>query len=138
MNDSKFLTKMRLSFFAIALMFFCVSGAAAQTDSTPKKRLKNSIAAKGSVGGEAHDGYVIRARKNQKLTVQIAWQGNSDRAAQFVISRSTDFFAGGVLEGGRETYDGKNRTVKIPATGDYYIYVTGHPTVDYTIKVSVK
>ena len=81
---------------------------------------------------------MIRVRKNQTLKIQISWQAADDNKAQFVISKSNDFFAGDVLEGGTETYDGKSRTVKVPATGDYYIYVTAHPTAHYTLKVSIK
>jgi len=80
----------------------------------------------------------IRARKNQTLKVQISWTGGGDKKAQFVVSKSDDFFAGDVLEGGSETYDGRTQTRKIPATGDYYIYVTAHPTAKYTLKVPVK
>ena len=138
MNSLKTLTRVLLGFFAIAILLVTVgTTASAQTDSTPKKRLKSSATVKGSVGGEAHDSYVIRARKNQTLKVQISWTGD-DKKAQFVISKSDDFFAGDVLEGGSETYDGKTQTRKIPATGDYYIYVTAHPTAKYTLKVTVK
>jgi hypothetical protein len=138
MNISRNLTNIRISFFAAAILLFIVSNTWAQTDSVKKKRLKSPAAVKGFVGGEAHDSLVIRVRQNQRLKVQISWQGGGDRNAQFVVSRSADFFPGDVLEGGTETYDGKNLVGKIPATGDYYIYVTGHPTAKYTLKVSVK
>ena len=39
---------------------------------------------------------------------------------------------------GGEAHDGKTQTRKIPATGNYYIYVTAHPTAKYTLKVTVK
>ena len=138
MKLSKITNDFCLTVFALTIALLTVVGAQAQTDSVEKVRLKNPAAVKGTVGGESHDGYVIRVRKNQTLKIQISWQAAEDNKAQFVVSRSADFFAGDVLEGGTETYDGKNRTVKIPATGDYYIYVTGHPTVNYTLKVSVK
>lgn len=138
MNASSSLTKIYLSFFAVAILLFTVGSLSAQTDSVKKKRLKSPATIKGFIGGESHDSYVIRLRKNQRLKVQISWKESGDRAAHFVISKSSDFYAGDVLEGGIETYDGKNRTVKIPATGDYYIYVTAHPTANYTLKVSVK
>lgn len=138
MNALKILTQVLLTFFAVVILLFTAGIASAQTDSTPKKRLKNAVTVKGSVGGEAHDSYVIRARKNQTLKVQISWTGGGDKKAQFIISKSDDFFAGDVLEGGSETYDGRTQTRKIPATGDYYIYVTAHPTAKYTLKVTVK
>ena len=137
MNNSNTSTKIRLTFFAVAIIFLTASVALTQTNSVKKKLLQNPATVKGFVGGEANDSYVIRARKNQTLKVQISWTGG-DKKAQFVISKSDDFFAGDVLEGGSETYDGKTQTRKIPATGDYYIYVTAHPTAKYTLKVTVK
>ncbi len=138
MNNSNTLTKICLTFFAMTILFLTTGAAQAQTDSVKKKRLPNPAVVKGFVGGEAHDSYVIRARKNQTLKVQISWTGGGDKKAEFVISKSADFFAGDVLEGGSETYDGRTQTRKVPATGDYYIYVTAHPTAKYTLRVSVK
>ena len=138
MNNSNTLTKICLTFLAVTILFLATGAAQAQTDSVKKKRLQNRAAVKGFVGGEAHDSYVIRARKNQTIKVQISWTGGGDKKAQFVISKSDDFFAGDVLEGGSETYDGRTQTRKVPATGDYYIYVTAHPRAKYTLKVSVK
>jgi hypothetical protein len=138
MKISRILTKICGSFLVVAILFLTAGATRAQTDSVKKKRLKSPAAVKGFVGGEAHDSYVISARKNQTLKVQISWLGGGDNKAQFVISKSDDFFAGDVVEGGSETYDGKSQTRKIPATGDYYIYVTAHPTAKYTLKVTVK
>ncbi len=92
---------------------------------------------KGTIGGESHDSYVIRVRKNQTLKVQIDWKEKGDRTAHFVVSRSDNFFAGDVIRG-ISTYNEKNWHSKIKKTGDYYIYVTGHPMANYTLKVSVK
>ncbi len=127
----------RLTLILLLINVFSLSFLA-QANTVKTKRLRNPATVKGFVGGEAHDGYVIRVRKNQTLKIQISWQAADDNKAQFVVSRSADFFAGDVLEGGTETYDGKNLTVKVPATGDYYIYVTAHPTANYTLKVSIK
>ncbi len=138
MNNSNTSTKICLTFFAVAILFLTAGAAPAQTAQVKKKRLQSPAAVKGFVGGESHDGYVIRARKNQTLKVQISWAGGGDKKAQFVISKSDDFFAGDLLEGGSETYDGKSQTRKIPVTADYYIYVTAHPTAKYTLKVTVK
>ncbi len=137
MNISKSITKICVTFFAVLVVLFAAAAANAQTDSTPKKRLKSPATVKGTVGGESHDSYVIRVRRGQRLRVQISWKGKGDKTAAFVVSKSGDFFAGDVVEGGRETYDGKNWSAKISATGDYYIYVTGHPAVDYALKVSL-
>jgi hypothetical protein len=127
-----------LTFSAVAILLFAAGMAPAQMpDSVPKKRLKSPAAVRGFVGGEAHHSYVVRARKGQTLTVRISWIGR-DRKAQFMISRSADFFAGDLLQGGRETYDGRSQSNKIRATSDYYIYVTAHPTANYLLKVTVK
>jgi hypothetical protein len=138
MNNSNTLTKIRLTLFAVTILFLTAGAALAQIDSVKKKRLQSPATVKGFVGGESHDSYVIRARKNQTLKVQISWAGGGDKKAQFVISKSDDFFAGDLLGGGSETYDGKTQTRKVPATGDYYIYVTAYPTAKYTLKVTVK
>lgn len=80
MNASKTLTRVFLTFSAATILLFTASIASAQTDSTPKKRLKSPEAVKGFVGGEAHDSYVIHARKNQTLKVQFSWLGKDDNA----------------------------------------------------------
>ncbi len=113
------------------------SSTSPKADAVEKVRLKNPATVKGTIGGESHDSYVIRVRKNQTLTVQITWEEKGDYAAQFVVSRSDDFFAGDVIRG-ISTYNEKNWYSKIKKTGDYYIYVTGHPVANYTLKVSVK
>lgn len=138
MNNSNTSTRIRLTFFAVTILVLAAGAALAQTDPVKKTRLKSPAAVKGFIGGEAHDSYVIRARKNQILKVQISLTGRGDRRAHFVVSKSDDFYAGDLVEGGRETYDGKNWVGKVPATGDYYIYVTAHPDARYTLKVSVK
>jgi len=138
MNISRTLTKICGSFLVVAILFLTVGAARTQTDSVKKKRLRSPAAVKGFVGGESHDSYVIHARKNQTLRVQISWQGKGDRTAQFVVSKSADFFSGAVVEGGKETYNGKNWVGKVPATGDYYVYVTAHPTAKYALRVRAK
>ena len=119
------------------ILLLTVGSAEAQTDSVKKIRLKNPVTVKGEIGGESHDSYVIRVRKNQTLTVQISWKEKGDYTAHFVVSHSDNFFAGDVIRG-ISTYNEKNWYSKIKKTGDYYIYVTGHPVANYTLKVSVK
>ena len=137
MNISNVLTKICLTFFAGVILLLTVGGAQAQTDSVKKIRLTNPATVKGEIGSESHDSYVIHVRKNQTLKVQIEWQEKGDRTAQFVVSRSADFFAGDVIRG-ISTYNEKNWYSKIKKTGDYYIYVTGHPVANYTLKVSIQ
>ena len=137
MKLSNLLTKTGLSIFAAVVLFVSAASAQTPTDTVEKVRLKSPATVKGEIGGESHDSYVIRVRKNQTLTVQITWKEKGDYTAHFVVSRSADFFDGDVIRG-ISTYNEKNWHSKIKKTGDYYIYVTGHPVANYTLKVSVK
>ncbi len=106
-------------------------------DTTPKVRLKNGVLVKSTIGGEAHESYVIRVRKGQTLKVQTSWKGDRDRNVRFFVTRAADFFSSDTTIRGTETYDGKNWQYKIKKTGNYYIYVTAYPTAEYTIKATV-
>ena len=135
------ISKLRaIIFFNVLILMFLALAAVdvqAQPETAKHIRLKNPATVKGVIGGEAHAAYVVRVRKNQTLKVQINWREKGDRVAQFVVSRSADFFAGDVIRG-ISTYNEKNWYSKIRKTGDYYIYVTAHPIANYTLKVSVK
>jgi hypothetical protein len=39
---------------------------------------------------------------------------------------------------GKKFDNGKGWTGRVPKNGDYYIYVTAHPSARYTLKVNVK
>jgi hypothetical protein len=136
MDISKMLTRTFSIFFGLTILLFAASLTMAQTDSTPKKRLNIPATVKGFIGGESHAGYVVRAQKGQRLTVQISWQSEDNNKAEFTIKRSADFFNGEPVKFGRETYDGKIWSGKIPTTGNYYIYVIAHPSAKYTLKVN--
>jgi hypothetical protein len=110
----------------------------AQKDSSPKKRLHSPAIAHGLIGGESHNSYVIRARKGQMMTVQISWQPHDNNRAEFTVSRSANFFNGTPVKFGKNSDQGKHWSGKIPATGDYYLYVVAHPTAHYNIRVTVK
>src|SRR5260221_13835183 len=50
--------------------------AQAQEDPPPReyfKRLHSPATARGVIGGESHDSYVIHARKGQTMSVRISW-----------------------------------------------------------------
>lgn len=130
----------RGSLFLIALTVLLLSATVSrsQEDTTPKKRLRSPATARGFIGGESHDSYVIRARKGQTMTVRISWRPDGDNSAGFTITRSPSFFTGEQVDFGNESDGGKRWTGKIPRTGNYYIYVTGHPTAHYTLRVKVK
>jgi len=110
----------------------------AQTDTTAKKRLRIPATAKGFVGGESHDSYVVRARKGQTMTVQISWRRKDDNRAEFTVSRSANFFNSAPVKFGKESDRGKRWSGRIPQTGNYYIYVVANPTADYTIRVAAR
>lgn len=122
----------------MAIVVLAVNVVWAQDDTTPKKRLRNSATAKGEIGGESHDSYVIRVRKGQTLTVEFSWQRKEDNRAEFTVSESSNFFNAAQVGFGDISNDGKRWSGKIPETKDYYIYVVGHPIARYRLKVSVK
>jgi len=106
------------------------------------KRLQSPAAVKGFIGGESHDSYVIRARRGQIMTVQISWRRGHDELgdnnAEFFVSESPGFDGGEPVTFGKESYEGKRWSGRIPKTGDYYIYVNAHPTAHYTLRVRVR
>lgn len=124
----------------LILMFSLSAKAQAEQEKMPEraKRVQSLAAVRGNVGGESHDSYMIKARKGQTLRIQISWQSADNNKAEFVVSRSADFSAGETVEGGKETLDGRNWTGKVPASADYYIFVTAHPAAKYKLRVSVK
>lgn len=122
----------------ITIVLLAVNVAWAQEDKTPKKRLRSPATARGFIGGESHDSYVIRVRKGQTMTVQISWKIEDDNRAEFTVSESPNFFNGEQVSFGKASADGKRWSGKVPKTADYYIYVVGHPTARYKLLVTVK
>lgn len=120
----------------IATLLVCAHTASAQ-DPYPKTRLRSPAVVREGIGGEAHNAYVIRARKGQRMTVQISWIREGDNRAEFNVSDSGDF-NGESRSFGKTSGDGKRFTGKIPRTGDYYIYVVAHPSAEYTLRVRVR
>ncbi len=134
--------KIKLSLGALGIVLFAASLAAAQRDTTPKKRLSSPAVVRDVIGGESHNSYVIRARRGQTLTVSVSWRAKDGNRAEFTVSKSANFFSASQVGFGREIDNdkrGKRRwTGKIPTTHDYYIYVVGFPTVRYTLRVTLK
>lgn len=130
--------KMTLVVAITAILLIMNSKSMAQEDTTPKKKLRSPAVVKGKIGGESHDSYVIRAIKGQHMTVEILWMPNGENNASFTVSESSNFFNAGPMGFGKESENGKRWVGRIPKTKNYYIYVVGHPIVDYTLKVTVK
>ncbi len=129
------LGRLAFIFAVLAAVSLTVS---AQTDTVAKKRLHGPATARGTVGGEAHKSYVIRARKGQTLRVNISWRRAGDNRAEFTVSRQLDFFSSAPVKFGKEADKGNVWAGKIPKTGDYYIYVVAHPTARYTLRAKLR
>lgn len=119
-------------------VLFAANGVCAQDDTTPKKRIQSPATVRGFIGGESHDSYVIRARKGQTLTVDLSWRLKDDNRAEFTVTESSNFFSGEQVKFGKSSDNGKRWSGKVPRTGNYYIYVVGHPTARYKLLVTVK
>lgn len=134
----KIQNRIALSCFALAILLCAANITSAQYDTTIKKKLKSPATVTGTVGGESHDSYVIRARKGQKMTVQINWKRENGNSADFTISYSSSFFTADPVKFGKTSNKGRSWQGKIPNTGSYYIYVVAHPSAKYTLKVTLK
>jgi hypothetical protein len=134
----KTLKRINLIFLFSSILLAGTMAAWGQNDRTPKKRLKAPATVKGLIGGEAHDSFVIRARRGQTMTVQIYWKKENDNQAEFTVSRSANFFGGERVKFGKESNQGRRWQGKIPVTTNYYIYVVAHPSAKYSLKVNLK
>jgi hypothetical protein len=119
---------------AVATFHSAASFARAQ-DQIVQLRSPQSV--RGFIGGESHDSYAIRARKGQKLTVQISWHHEGSNEADFSVSESADF-SGDIVGFGTKSNGGKSWSGKILKTKIYYVYVTAHPTAHYVLKVATE
>lgn len=112
--------------------------AGARVETLPPRRLRSSAPVRGFIGGESHDGYVVRARKGQTLTVRLSWRREGDNRASFAVSESPDPYTGEPVKFGNDSNNGRKWVGRIPRSEDYYIDVVAHPSAHYTLHVSVK
>jgi len=112
--------------------------AVAQVETSPPRRLRVLASVRGFIGGESHDGYVVRARKGSVLTVRLSWRREGDNRASFSVRESPDFYSGEPVKFGAEYDDGQRWAGRVTRTGDYYVYVVAHPSAHYTLHVSVR
>jgi hypothetical protein len=124
-------------FTMMATLTLSAQVASAQDDPTPKT-LHSPARVRGFVGGEAHKSYQIRARKGQRLTVQIAWNKEGDNQAEFTVSESSNFREATPVEFGKSSTDGKRWSGVVPKTQNYYIFVVARPQAHYTLRVTIK
>lgn len=120
------------------LSFAAPDVALAQVEASTPRRLRNLAPVRGFIGGESHDGYVVRARKGSVLTVRLSWQREGDNRASFAVSESPDYYSGELAKFGAVYEDGQRWSGRILRTGDYYVYVVAHPSAHYTLYVSVR
>lgn len=106
--------------------------------SSPRRLSGPASVRRGFIGGESHDGYVVRARKGQVMTVRLSWQPEGDTHASLAVSESPDFYSGKQVKFGTEDNDGQRWTGRVPKTGDYYLNVVAHPSAHYTLKVNLR
>ena len=111
--------------------------AVARVETAPLRRLRSMAPVHGFIGGESHDGYVVRARKGQVLTVSLSWRRESDNLASLAVSESADF-SGEAAQFGSDSNNGRRWVGWVPRTGDYYVSVMAHPSAHYTLHVSVR
>ncbi len=112
--------------------------AVSRVETSTLRRLRRLAPVRGFIGGEAHDGYVVRARKGQVLTVRLSWRSEGDNRASLVVSESPDFYTVEPAKFGSGYDDGQRWSGRVPKTGDYYVYVVAHPSAHYTLKVSIR
>jgi len=118
----------------IAIAALLPSLAAGQTDPKPK-RLHAPATVRGLIGGEAHDGYVVRVSKGRSLTIEISWRSEDNNTASFGVGTNADFEP---VTFGQESANGKKWVGKVPRTGDYFIEVMAHPRAHYVLKVTIR
>lgn len=129
-----------LAFLALATLWLAADTAWGQGH---RRWLRSPATVRGFIGGESHDSYVVRARQGQIMTVQISWRrehdnDQGDNHAEFFVSESPSFDGDGPVKFGKESDKDKRWSGRIAKTGDYYIYVTAHPTAHYTLRVTVR
>ncbi|MBX7053657.1 MAG: hypothetical protein K1X36_01795 [Pyrinomonadaceae bacterium] len=134
----KYLKRAGLGLAALTLITIAAGAAAAQEDTTPKKRLNGATIVSGEIGGESHDSYVIRARRGQRMTVEITWTKEQNNKAEFTVSESATFYGAEMVRFGQTTYLEDKWSGRIPKTGDLYIYVVAHPSAKYKLRISFK
>ena len=83
----------------------------------------------------------LQFRVGQRLTVRLSWRRHHDKIlgdnnAEFWVGDLPDFDAAGEVKFGNKFDNGKAWTGRLPKTGDYFIYITAHPSARYTLRVT--
>ena len=102
---------------------------------TPNQRLRSPATVRSSIGGEAMDHYVIRAKKGQRMTITFSWRKEADNTASFGVEPASEKAEDLT---GEESNDGKRWTGVVHKTGDYLITVWAHPIARYRLSVALR
>jgi hypothetical protein len=125
-------------FIGPALLLLFAGLAWAQEDTAPKHALRSPSAVTGTIGGEGHDSYTIRAHKGQVLAVRISWQRAGEDHAEFSVSESPDFYDSSSATFGKQSDTGRRWSGRVPKDSSYYIYVVVHPEAHYLLQVTLR
>ena len=131
-------------FISLTTLLLAANMAQAQDQQPPEylERLRSPATVRGTIGGESHDSYVIRAGRGQMMTVRLSWRYERTELgvnhAQFYVSKLPNFGGEGAVKFGKESDNGNRWSGRIPRTGNYYIYVMAHPIADYTLRVTLR
>src|ERR1035438_942887 len=96
---------------AILLVFGHLAGA--QEDTVAKKRLRSPAVARGTIGGESHDSYMVHAEKGRTLAVEISWEREGENRAEFTVTESANF-GGAPVAFGSESDAERRWSGKVP------------------------
>jgi hypothetical protein len=118
--------------------FATTNVAVPRVETSSPRRLRSPVRVRGFIGGESHDGYVVRARKGQVLTMRLSRRREGDNRASFTVSESADYYTSEPVKFGSEYDDGRRWRGRAPRTGDYYVYVVAHPSAHYRISVNLR
>jgi hypothetical protein len=81
------------------------------------------------------------------MTVQLSWRREHDpdnavnhgyNSAGFWIRELQNFEANAQAPFGKASKNAQRWFGTIPKTGDHHVYVSAHPTAEYTLRVTVK
>src|SRR5262245_20199955 len=75
---------------AMLIVFLSTASVSQAQPETPKQRLRSPATVRSSIGGEAQDHYVIRARKGQTMTVTFTWRKEGDNDAYIYVTPDSE------------------------------------------------
>lgn len=96
--------------------------------------LTGTLNAKGYIGGESHNQYVVAGLAGQPVEVRLRSKG---KRASMTVSASDDFFSAEPLPANGNDEDGQTWTGVVPASGRLFVYVVAYPVSNYRLRVKL-